>query len=370
MFNKKNENLILLTGGGTVGSVSPLLAIVDAVRNQASEIKNSRFIWIGTRKGIEKEIVEHMKVGFKGICSGKLRRYFSWKNIIDPVFVICGFFQAFFILLIHRPDLIISAGSFVSVPVVWAGWILRIPILIHQMDYRPGLANKLMSPFASRITVSLKKSVDDYGRKAVWIGNFVRKEFKQYRISREESRQRLNLNNEEPVILVLGGGTGSAAINRLVKDSLPELTKFCQIMHITGRNKDASALSEPLKNYHSIEFVHIDGIIKSYMAADIVVSRSGMGVLTELSFLAKPSILIPLPNSHQEDNAEIFFREKAALVLDQNETTPKDFTNKIRKLLKDDNLRARLRSNIKKVIKTDADKEIVPIIKKIMSCEL
>ncbi|MEA3398304.1 MAG: UDP-N-acetylglucosamine--N-acetylmuramyl-(pentapeptide) pyrophosphoryl-undecaprenol N-acetylglucosamine transferase [Patescibacteria group bacterium] len=350
---KKNVN-ICLTGGGTVGSVSPLLSVFDELKNKYT------FFWIGSKFGIEKRIVKNIDIKFKSIYSGKLRRYFSWKNFIDPVLIIIAFAQSLLILAKNKPNLIISAGSFISVPVIWAGWLLRIPILIHQMDYRPGLANKLMAPFAKKITVALEKSLDDYSDKAIWIGNFIRKEFKQYQISGQEAKQRLNLNNELPVALILGGGTGSKAINILTQKSLSELTKFCQIVHIIGKRKGLNL--EPIKNYHPIEFVYIDGMIKSFMAADIVVSRCGMGVLTEISFLGKPAILIPLPDSHQEDNAKIFFKEKAAMVLDQNGLTPEKFSGNILKLLKDDLLRGLLRGNIKKVIRTSADKEISRVI--------
>ncbi|MCU0679037.1 MAG: tryptophan synthase subunit alpha, partial [Planctomycetes bacterium] len=143
---------ICLTGGGTGGSVSPLLAIVDDLRARKQPDIKYDFYWLGTNSGPEKEMVAKEKIPFKAIAGGKLRRYFSWQNFLDPLKIIFGFGQSLLFLANWRPHLVISAGSYISVPVVWAGWILRIPVLIHQQDYEPGLANKLMAPFAKKIT--------------------------------------------------------------------------------------------------------------------------------------------------------------------------------------------------------------------------
>lgn len=359
---------ILLTGGGTGGSVVPLLAIADELRLGGSKslarLLEPEFFWIGTRGGVERKIVENAGIEFRPIFSGKLRRYFSLRNLIDPIFIFFGFLQSLIIILKQQPDLVISAGSFVSAPAVWAAWLLRVPVLIHQQDARPGLANKLMAPCASAITATFEKSLNDYGKKAVWIGNFVREELVNYKISRREAFQKIGLQYDKQVILILGGGTGATAINELIWNGLNDLTKFCQIIHITGKNKQPSANSrQPIAGYHFFEFVHTDGMAKAYTAADIVVSRCGMGVLTELSYLGKPAILIPLPDSHQEDNAAIFAEKKAAVVLNQKELTPEKLVENIKKLLADENLRAELRANIQAVIKRGANKRVVEIIK-------
>ncbi|MFH1662143.1 MAG: undecaprenyldiphospho-muramoylpentapeptide beta-N-acetylglucosaminyltransferase [Candidatus Falkowbacteria bacterium] len=358
--NKKNVK-ILLTGGGTGGSVTPLLAIIDKINIQ---YPISNILWLGTKNGPEKNMLKNYKnIKFKYIFSGKLRRYFSFRNFIDPFFIILGFFQSLAIMLIWRPNLVMSAGSFVSVPVVWASWILRVPVLIHQQDARPGLANKLMAPFAKVITVTFEKSLRDYGNKAVWLGNFIRKEFNDYKISKNDAIKKLGLNNNKPIILVIGGGTGASVINKLIEKNLSSLTKFCQILHIVGKNKKSDIKYE--NNYHPFEFMHIDGLIKMYTASDIVISRAGMGSLTELSYLGKSSILIPMPNSHQEDNARIFKEKNAAIVLDQKKLTPEKLTNEIKKLLDNKMLRDKLSNNIKTVIKKGAWERIIKIIEKL-----
>ena len=156
MQNNKIKKIIL-SGGGTAGSVTPLLAIVDEFRKE--KLDNYEFLWIGTKNGPEKKLVEDAKIKFIKINSGKLRRYFSFRNFSDIFLMIIGFFQSLIVLIKYKPNLMISAGGFVSVPVALASWILRIPILIHQQDARPGLANKIMAFFAKKITVTFEKSL-------------------------------------------------------------------------------------------------------------------------------------------------------------------------------------------------------------------
>jgi len=421
MQNKKNVKKILLTGGGTGGSVSPLLAVAEELKKSPHSLAprlprcggglprlprlprpgggpgggcgggyqgGYNFLWIGTRNGPEKKMVDEKNIKFKPIFSGKLRRYFSWRNFIDPFFILIGFFQSLAVLSVWRPDIVISAGSFVSVPVVWAAWILRVPVLIHQQDARPGLANKLMAPFAKVVTATFEQSLRHYGKKAVWTGNPVRSgltkdDKKPPLITAATATARATaragqagqagregvggLLNNLPTVLIIGGGTGATAINELVWQSLDKLTEFCQVIHITGKGKDRRQTTDDRRqNYYSYNFLNTEQMAAAYAAADIVVSRAGMGVLTELSRLGKPAVLIPMPDSHQEDNAEIFKEKGAAIVLSQKELTPETFTENIKKLLDNGPLRLKLSDNIKKVIKSGADEKIVRIIKEII----
>jgi UDP-N-acetylglucosamine--N-acetylmuramyl-(pentapeptide) pyrophosphoryl-undecaprenol N-acetylglucosamine transferase len=276
-----------------------------------------------------------------------------------------GFCQSFFIILKYKPDLIMSAGSFVSVPVVWAGWILKIPAIIHQQDVLPGLANKLMAPFCKAITVTFKKSLKDYGKKAIWVGNILRDEFYNYKVSQIEARQKMGLHNNLPVILILGGGTGSLFINKLVAESASDLVKFCQIILITGQLKNEQIIF-PENNFQTFTFLNTEGIIKVFYASDIVVSRCGMGVLTELSYFSKPTILIPMPDSHQNNNAAIFNENEAALVFDQKNINKEYFVSSIKQLLNDKNKQVELSRNIKNVIKIDREKQVLNIINNIL----
>ena len=352
---------IMMSGGGTGGSVAPLVAVWEELKND----NNFSFVWVGTKEGVEKEMLKNTGIKFLAISSGKLRRYWSWQNLLDIFLINIGFWQALPMLMKEKPNVIITAGSFVSVPLVWAGWLLRIPILVHQQDAVPGLANRLMASFARKITVALEKSLSDYGKRAEWIGNPIRKELVEVRVSRQEALTKLGLTASQPVLLVLGGGTGALPINELIKNNLPELLKFCQLVHITGQGK--SIISTTDSNYHSFEFLDTFGLIKVFAAADVVISRCGMNVLTELSYLGKPSILIPIPDSHQEANAKIFAEKNAAVVLAQDKISNQEFVARIKNLINDKNTQNELSANIQTVIKKGANERLVEIVRKIIS---
>ena len=350
---------ILLTGGGTMGSVTPLLAIFDYWQKQNEK---NEYLWIGTKKGLEKTTVEKENINFNAIASGKLRRYFSWQNFIDPAFILIGFFQSFFIIRKFKPNTIVSAGSFVGVPVIFAGWLLKIPVLIHQMDIKPTLSNKIISMFADKITVGFKKSLKDYpARKTIWTGNPIRQRL-QIKNQKSKIKKFFNLKDNIPTVLIIGGGTGAMAINKFIQKSADKLTNFCQIIHLTGKNK-LPGNSAPINNYHTFEFLNIKQMASAYELADIIISRCGIGTLSELSFLKKPSILIPIPGSHQEDNAKFFKNAQAAIILDQNKITAKTLAENIKKLLFNNYYKQQLSKNIYKLTNPDATEKISKIIK-------
>ena len=366
MNNKDKRKKIILTGGGTAGSVVPLIGIIDEFKKQN---KKFDYLWLGTKTGPEKTMVEAEGVRFMAIINGKWRRYFSWRNFLDIFLLELAFGQALWIIIKEKPDLVLSVGSYVSVPVAWAAWLARVPVMIHQQDVRIGLANKLMAPVATRISVTFEKSLRDYKGKAEWVGNSVREEIRQIKLSPREAKQKMGLNHYLPVVLITGGGTGAVAVNELLEKSLDELTKFCQIVHITGKGKQSKISREYVginPNYQCFEFLDTFGMIKVFASADIVVSRCGMATLTELSYLGKPSILIPLPDSHQVDNALVFQDRQAAIVLEQDQLTPAGFINIIKKLLSNEEKRRALSGNIKNMIKPDGNKNIVSIIKEIL----
>ncbi len=364
MTNKERKNKfrrILLTGGGTGGSIISLLAIKEKLEQDG----DYQFLWIGTRYGVEKDIIKNKDIEFYGIVSGKLRRYFDWKNFIDPFKILASFFQSLFFLWKWKPNLILSTGSFVSVPVAWAGWLLRVPVLIHQQDIRPGLANKLMYPVAAKVTVTFKESVSDYGNKAVWTGNPVRNI-----LINKDQKQKLNISLKDklPVVLIVGGGTGSLAINKLVVSGIDELLDTCQVVHITGKDKMNSAhLRQHKKDkYFCYEFLEPGQMMAILQVANVVVSRAGLGLLTELSYTAKPSIIIPIPDSHQEDNVRILQKNKASVILDQTQISATGLVDKINELLNNEQLRNRLSENMGKVMKRRGSENVVEVIKELI----
>ncbi len=345
---------VLLTGGGTMGSASPLLSVASQLRSQKKECG---ILWIGTYTGPEKAVVKEADIPYAAIFSGKLRRYFSWRNFIDPFFIIIGFFQALFIIKKFDPDVILSAGAYVSVPAVWAGRLLGKKIIIHQQDIVPGLANKLMAPFAEKITVTFERSLDDYERsKAVWIGNPIRPELLFG--SRDKCYETFGLEQGIPVVLILGGGTGSEVLNGLVESSKEELSKFCQIIHLTGKGKGKNKDSG---RYHSRDFL-TNEMGDVYAAANIVVARAGLSTLTEICGLGKAAILVPIPYTHQEENASFFKDKEAAVVLDQEKLSKGSFISAIKELAEDASKRQKLKYNAINIMRADAAEAFACVI--------
>lgn len=353
---------VLFVGGGTGGSVTPLIAIAQYLK---AEVTNIQCVWFGTASGPEKKLVMAEDIIYYRILSGKLRRYFSLKNFIDIFLVFFGVIQSFLFLIKIKPDVIVSAGSYVAVPVGIAAWILRIPHLIHQQDLLPGLANKILSYLAKTITVSYPEEAQFFKlKKVVYTGNPVR--FSIFAGNKEKARELLGLEQSLPTILVVGGGTGALRLNQLVTGALPELLTFCQIIHITGKNKKFAPLAvKNLSNrYHQFDFL-VNEIPDILAIADLVITRAGMGFLTELSALSKASIIIPMPNSHQEINAKYFCEKKATLCFDQNSLSSQSLVQDIKDLIYDQASLNFLRFNINKLYQPDATKLLVEEILKL-----
>lgn len=352
---------ILFSGGGTMGSVSPLVAIYEECRKNNNNADD--FLFIGTKTGPEKKAIESYKIPFRSVSSGKFRRYLSWQNITDPFKIIAGFFQALQIVWKFKPDVVVVAGAFVGVPVAYASWLLRKPVVVHQQDIIAGLANKLMANISRKITVSFEVSLKDFNtKKTILTGNPVRQEF--YYCNREESREFFKLSSDLPVLLVMGGGTGAQGINEIMKKAITDLVKFCQVIHVTGQGKKIEIQSE---NYHQFEFLTSE-LIEALCVADVVVSRCGISTLSELSIMGKVSILIPMPDSHQEFNANYYQKHDAALVLSQKGMTPAMFVGVVKDLfLNRKNQRELLSRNISKIMAKDGAKRVVTLLKEIVN---
>lgn len=353
----ETKKIIILSGGGTGGSVAPLLAIREYL---IKKHPHWTFIWFGTRNGLEKEMVLETDMRYVGIFSGKLRRYFSIKNFIDFFKIIIAFWQSLIYLKKLSPNLVMSAGGFVSVPLAWAAKLLSIPVISHQQDVRAGLANKLMSRVASKMTVTFSESIKDYGEKAVLVGNPVRQAFKNLR-NRDEIIESLNLKKDKPILSIVGGGQGSKKINDLVFQSISHLNKELQIIHITGSRNEAA---DKQNDYLSYNFISSEKMAEIMSVSDLLVSRCGLGFITELSFLQKTVIFIPMPFSHQEDNAKLISKHKAGLVLDQNNLSVSIFKEEILGLLKDKNRSLEMANNLYNLISKQAEEDISYMIEK------
>jgi len=345
---------ILLTGGGTMGSVSPLLAQVDYLLSEHGFIP-ADFMWIGSATGPEKAVIDRYDIPFKSIPAGKLRRYFSIQNFTDPFKTGRGYIQSLEYIYKFKPDIVISAGSFVSVPVIMAAKTLRVPILIHQLDLIPGLANKIMAKFATVITVSWPELLDKFSGKIVkWVGTPIRKQIIEPTTS--TLTPNLELDDDLPLILVMGGGTGAFAINKLMGNALQNLLSRYQVVHITGQNKviDVNLNEEFKHRYWQFEFVH-DDLGHLMNRADLIISRAGIGTISEILVIAKPAIIIPIPNSHQETNADYFAKNGAVKVISQDGLSAKLLAEAVDSLLLDANALEQLVNNASLLVKQDAN---------------
>ncbi len=349
-----------------MGSVTPLLAVAEELKKRESGVD---FLWIGTKGGPEKKVVESYKIKFTSVPAGKLRRYFSGWNFLMPFLLAAGFFKSLWIVFKFKPKIILSAGGFVAVPVIWAGWVLRKPSLVHQEDLRPGLANKLTARFAKIITITFPDS-QKYFPRAVLTGNPVRQEI--FSGNKDRAAEIFKLEKNLPTLLVLGGGTGALSLNKTVIEAAPRLLEFCQIIHATGGRFDDKTftISELLKaenlRYHAFDFL-VAEFKDAYAAADLVVSRAGMGTLTELAALGKPTVLIPIPESHQEDNAYYFKKQNAVVLWDERQLTPENFSAAIHDLINNKVELENLSRNMKGVMQANAQEKMAEEILKIIN---
>ena len=337
---------IVLSGGGTLGSVSPTIAVWQALKEKET---NLEALFIGTAKGPEKSFLrQYPEIEFRSIPSGKLRRYFSLQNFLDFFLILAGLFKSLVILSKFRPKVILAAGGFVSVPVILAAKIFGIKVAIHQLDIKPTLSNKLVQGLADIITVTFEKSLNDFPRKkTVLVGSVLRQEIQKVENS--------PLGNN---LLILGGGTGASSLNKLIIKTLPFLPAAVKVMQITGKNKKTGFQAE---NYRQSELL-TDDYYQEMAQADLVITRAGLSSLMELSYLAKPSIIIPLPKSHQEKNAKFFAHKRSAICLDQKELTPKMLADKIKTLLADPAKLKQLGQNINSLLVHNGRSKIAEII--------
>lgn len=308
---------IILTGGGTAGHVTPNIALLPRLKELGYDIQ-----YIGSYTGIEKELIEPFGIPYHGISSGKLRRYFSVQNFTDPFRVLKGFREAHKLIRQLKPDVIFSKGGFVSVPVVLAGKRCKVPVIIHESDMTPGLANKIAIPSAAKVCCNFPETLKSLPEgKAVLTGSPIRQELLSG--NKIAAMDMCHFTSDKPVILVIGGSLGAVAVNNAVREALPELLKDFQIIHLCGKGK----MDESLKDVEGYcQFEYIKNELRNLFAlADIVISRAGANAICELLALHKPNLLIPLSaNASRGDqilNARSFERQGFSLVLEEEQLT-------------------------------------------------
>ncbi len=308
---------IVLTGGGTAGHVTPNIAMLPALKREGYEVH-----YIGSYDGIERKLIEEFNIPYYGISSGKLRRYFDPKNFSDPFKVIKGLMEALKLMKKLKPDVVFSKGGFVSVPVVLAAKRKGVPVIIHESDMTPGLANKICIPSAKKVCANFPETVKYLPEgKAVLTGTPIRQEL--FSGNKLLGLDFCGFNRSKPVLLVVGGSTGSVIVNEAVRTVLPSLLKKYQVIHLCGKDKIDESLNKT-PGYVQFEYIKKE-LCDLIDAADVIISRAGANAICELLALRKPHILIPLSAASSRGdqilNAESFERQGYSYVLKEEALT-------------------------------------------------
>ncbi len=275
-------------------------------------------------------MVKEFGIEYKGVACGKFRRYFSFKNFVDFFKVPIGIFQSLREIKKFRADVVFSKGGFVALPVVLASALLKVPVIIHESDVVPGLANKIAGRFSTKICISFeetKKYLSKFEKKIVVTGNPIRKFLADG--NHEKGFNLTGLNKDKPIILVIGGSQGARQINTLVRNSLHQLLQKFQIIHLTGDGNVDSSINK--KGY--VQYDYLDKELPDVFAiCDLVISRGGANTLSEIAFLKKKALIIPLGTNvsrgDQVENAELFSQKFCWEVL-TGQISEEDFTKKI-----------------------------------------
>ena len=320
---------IVLTGGGTAGHVTPNIALFPALKEAGYEIS-----YIGSYAGMEKQLIEEQNIPYYGISSGKLRRYKDLRNLTDPFRVIKGYAQSVSLLRKIKPDVVFSKGGFVSVPVVLAAKRLRIPAIIHESDMTPGLANKIAIPAACKVCCNFPETIDYLPKdKAVLTGSPIRQELLSG--DKEQAARLCGFTMDKPVILVVGGSSGSKFINDAVRGLLDDLLANYQIIHLCGKG-NIDKLYNNRSGYVQFEYAGKE-LRDMFALSSLVISRAGANAICELLALHKPNILIPLSaaasRGDQILNARSFEKQGSSYVIEEENLTKETLDAAIKKVM-------------------------------------
>lgn len=354
-----DQKHFLMTGGGTLGSVTPLLAIVAELRKRDAHTAVS---WVGTPSGPERLVVESNRIPFHALSAPKLHRYKKWTWPLVPVQLAVSVVRAFGLLRGIRPHMVLTAGAFVSVPVVLAAWVMRIPVWVHQLDVQPGIANKVMARFATRVSVTFEETAAAFpAKKTLVVGGMFRHALRQG--DKAVAVARYGFDASLPTVLVMGGGTGAAQINEAMAVIRRDITPHANVLHLVGRGKMLTALEANGDHYAALEFLN-EGIADAYAAADMVVCRSGLGTICELAALGKPAIIVPF-HAFEFPNAKALEERNAAEVVWY--MTPQILGQALTRLLERPDRREELSKNIRALFALNADERIVHEVMTVLS---
>ena len=349
---------IVLTGGGTLGHVTPHLALIPHLRERGYEIH-----YIGTENGMEAgRMRAEPGVIYHAVKGGKLRRYHSWQTFTDPFRVIAGAFQSARLMGQIRPDVVFSKGGFVAVPVVFGAWLHRVPVLCHESDLTPGLANRLCRPFAKRFATTFPECAEKLGKKAEMTGTPLRPEL--FRGSREKGLDLFGFSGEKPVLLMMGGSSGAQAVNEALRAGLDRIAAHFDVAHICGKGNLMPEL-EGRAGYCQKEFLDAE-LPDALAATDLVLSRAGANALCEFQHLGRPMLLVPYPmkasRGDQILNARSLQKRGLCHVLMQEDMTPESLADALEETWAD---RERLEKALRDAPPADGTERVLEMIEEI-----
>lgn len=348
---------IIFTGGGTAGHVTPNIALIKEFKQEGWDLS-----YIGSDDGIEKGMINALGIPFYAVSSGKLRRYFSLKNLLDPFRIIAGIIQSVLLLRRLKPDVVFSKGGFVAFPVVVGAWLNRIPIVAHESDMSPGLANRLSFPFVNKICLTFdagKKHFKNQEKIEV-TGTPIRDQLFSGTAAR--GLKLCGFTEEKPCLLVIGGSLGAGSINRSIREGLDQLTDEFQIIHLCGKGKVDSSLLKK-KGYCQFEYAN-EELADLFAASSIVISRAGANSVYEILALGKSHIFIPLSSQvsrgDQIQNASYFQKLGISVVIRDELLNPQTLKQALSEVM---NKKVDIDNRIKELNIESASKKIVAIIK-------
>lgn len=354
---------ILFTGGGSGGHIYPILAVVRELNTLAKKKDIDLDLVVVSDSDFGRVLLESQQVRFRRIKAGKLRRYPSVNMFWDFALMPLGLLQGLYLVWQEMPDCVMGNGGYVEVPVAIAAWLYRIPLLIHESDVVPGLANRLVACFAKRIGVSFSQTLSYFKKeKTALVGNPVRKEV--VKLGKKEPRDVLNLQSYKKGLLVLGGSQGARKLNQLVLETAPRLLKSLEIVHQCGKKnkqeleKKKERIDEEVRgHYHLKSFLNEHELACAYSWADLVVARAGAGLIFEIAACGLPSILVPLPGAayeHQKKNAYAYSSYGACRVLEQPNLKPSIFVEEVKSLVENPVQRRKMSKRAKSFAKPQA----------------
>jgi len=355
---------IVLTGGGSGGHLVPLIVVARKIKEK---LPDAQFIFIGPGGKMEKGIIGQEGISMKRVLVGKFRRYFSLQNLVDGFKIPIGIVQSMILLLKEMPDAIFSKGGYASLPVVLAGWLYRIPIMIHESDAVPGMANKVLSKFADRVAVSYTEASKEFpAAQVVVTGNPLREDINKGNVA--VAREKFALNESKKIIFIMGGSQGARTINSKILDILPELLKKYQVIHQTGesnfdevnRRAGEMGIKPGSDGYHTLSFIREE--LKDILAvSNLIISRAGASSIAEIAANGKPSILIPLQNAannHQRMNAYALAKVGGCIVMEESNLGKNLLSGRIDEIMESPELQNKLSQGIRSFYYPDAAEKI------------